>query len=83
MNHSFKIWIILYIFLFISGLSVAPPFCFLPGHRCVPNHCEHGGRCSQSWDSFSCSCEGTGYAGATCHTCEELRRPHGTGRMSK
>ncbi|XP_048858191.1 contactin-associated protein-like 2 isoform X1 [Brienomyrus brachyistius] len=36
--------------------------------RCVPNHCEHGGRCSQSWDSFSCSCEGTGYAGATCHT---------------
>uniref|UniRef100_A0AAY4AQI3 Contactin associated protein 2 n=1 Tax=Denticeps clupeoides TaxID=299321 RepID=A0AAY4AQI3_9TELE len=36
--------------------------------RCVPNHCEHGGRCSQTWDTFSCACEGTGYTGATCHT---------------
>uniref|UniRef100_A0A8C2ZTJ6 Contactin associated protein 2 n=1 Tax=Cyclopterus lumpus TaxID=8103 RepID=A0A8C2ZTJ6_CYCLU len=36
--------------------------------RCMPNHCEHGGRCKQTWDSFSCTCEGTGYTGATCHT---------------
>ncbi|XP_048833106.1 contactin-associated protein-like 2a [Brienomyrus brachyistius] len=36
--------------------------------RCMPNHCEHGGRCTQTWDSFSCSCDGTGYFGATCHT---------------
>ncbi|GAA6086602.1 contactin-associated protein-like 2 [Tachysurus ichikawai] len=36
--------------------------------RCLPNLCEHGGRCSQTWDSFSCSCDGTGYTGATCHT---------------
>uniref|UniRef100_A0A3Q3GC94 Contactin associated protein 2 n=1 Tax=Kryptolebias marmoratus TaxID=37003 RepID=A0A3Q3GC94_KRYMA len=36
--------------------------------RCMPNHCEHGGRCKQTWDSFSCSCDGTGYSGATCHT---------------
>ncbi|KAG7488620.1 hypothetical protein MATL_G00036130 [Megalops atlanticus] len=36
--------------------------------RCVPNHCEHGGRCTQTWDSFSCACDGTGYTGATCHT---------------
>ncbi|XP_042327132.1 contactin-associated protein-like 2 [Sceloporus undulatus] len=35
--------------------------------RCVPNHCEHGGKCTQTWDSFSCSCDGTGYIGATCH----------------
>ncbi|XP_074544491.1 contactin-associated protein-like 2 [Halichoeres trimaculatus] len=47
--------------------------------RCVPNHCEHGGSCSQTWDSFSCNCSGTGYTGATCHTsmyqqsCEEYR----------
>uniref|UniRef100_A0A7N8WYI2 Contactin associated protein 2b n=1 Tax=Mastacembelus armatus TaxID=205130 RepID=A0A7N8WYI2_9TELE len=45
--------------------------------RCVLNHCEHGGRCSQTWDTFSCNCSGTGYTGATCHTsmyqqsCEE------------
>ncbi|KAJ3594580.1 hypothetical protein NHX12_003887 [Muraenolepis orangiensis] len=45
--------------------------------RCVPNQCEHGGRCSQTWDTFSCNCNNTGYAGATCHTsvypqsCEE------------
>lgn len=39
-------------------------------YRCVPNHCEHGGRCSQTWDTFSCNCSGTGYTGATCHTCE-------------
>lgn len=37
--------------------------------RCMPNHCEHGGRCKQTWDSFSCTCDGTGYTGATCHTC--------------
>ncbi|KAM4556616.1 contactin-associated protein-like 2 isoform 3-T3 [Fundulus diaphanus] len=36
--------------------------------RCVPNHCEHGGKCSQTWDTFSCNCSGTGYSGATCHT---------------
>ncbi|KAM7406938.1 hypothetical protein PAMA_002915 [Pampus argenteus] len=35
--------------------------------RCLPNLCEHGGRCSQSWSSFSCDCSGTGYSGATCH----------------
>ncbi|XP_051969281.1 contactin-associated protein-like 2a isoform X2 [Xyrauchen texanus] len=36
--------------------------------RCMPNHCEHGGRCSQTWDRFTCTCDGTGYTGATCHT---------------
>uniref|UniRef100_A0A8C3AFT8 Contactin associated protein 2b n=1 Tax=Cyclopterus lumpus TaxID=8103 RepID=A0A8C3AFT8_CYCLU len=47
--------------------------------RCVPNHCEHGGRCSQTWDTFNCNCSGTGYTGATCHTsmyqqsCEEYK----------
>ncbi|XP_054642164.1 contactin-associated protein-like 5 isoform X1 [Dunckerocampus dactyliophorus] len=35
--------------------------------RCVPNQCEHGGLCSQTWTSFSCDCSGTGYSGATCH----------------
>ncbi|XP_069067610.1 contactin-associated protein-like 2 isoform X2 [Pleurodeles waltl] len=35
--------------------------------RCVPNHCEHGGICTQTWNSFKCNCEGTGYSGATCH----------------
>uniref|UniRef100_A0A672ZVX2 Contactin associated protein-like 5a n=1 Tax=Sphaeramia orbicularis TaxID=375764 RepID=A0A672ZVX2_9TELE len=35
--------------------------------RCLPNLCEHGGRCRQSWSSFSCDCSGTGYSGATCH----------------
>ncbi|KAM9323054.1 contactin-associated protein-like 2b [Pholidichthys leucotaenia] len=47
--------------------------------RCVPNHCEHGGSCSQTWDAFSCNCNDTGYTGATCHTplyqqsCEEYK----------
>uniref|UniRef100_A0A3Q0T1B6 Contactin associated protein-like 5a n=1 Tax=Amphilophus citrinellus TaxID=61819 RepID=A0A3Q0T1B6_AMPCI len=36
--------------------------------RCLPNLCQHGGRCWQSWNSFSCDCSGTGYSGATCHT---------------
>ncbi|KAM9851148.1 contactin-associated protein-like 5 [Aulostomus maculatus] len=35
--------------------------------RCLPNLCEHGGTCLQSWTSFSCDCSGTGYSGATCH----------------
>ncbi|XP_010609260.2 contactin-associated protein-like 3 isoform X1 [Fukomys damarensis] len=47
--------------------------------RCLPSYCEHGGDCSQSWDTFSCDCQGTGYTGATCHSsiyeqsCEALR----------
>ncbi|XP_059759562.1 contactin-associated protein-like 4 isoform X5 [Balaenoptera ricei] len=35
--------------------------------RCLPNYCEHGGQCSQSWDTFHCNCTNTGYRGATCH----------------
>ncbi|XP_051059964.1 contactin-associated protein like 5-1-like [Phodopus roborovskii] len=35
--------------------------------RCLPNYCEHGGHCSQSWTSFDCNCSDTGYTGATCH----------------
>uniref|UniRef100_A0A8C0ULA0 Contactin-associated protein-like 4 n=2 Tax=Cyanistes caeruleus TaxID=156563 RepID=A0A8C0ULA0_CYACU len=35
--------------------------------RCLPNYCEHGGECSQSWNSFHCNCANTGYRGATCH----------------
>uniref|UniRef100_A0A673KZV3 Contactin-associated protein-like 2 n=1 Tax=Sinocyclocheilus rhinocerous TaxID=307959 RepID=A0A673KZV3_9TELE len=47
--------------------------------RCVPNHCEHGSKCSQTGDTFKCACEGTGYSGATCHnsvyeqSCEEYK----------
>uniref|UniRef100_A0A673BY36 Contactin associated protein like 3 n=1 Tax=Sphaeramia orbicularis TaxID=375764 RepID=A0A673BY36_9TELE len=36
--------------------------------RCSPSHCEHGGRCSQSWSTFHCNCSDTGYSGATCHS---------------
>uniref|UniRef100_A0A8D2DB27 Contactin-associated protein-like 3 n=1 Tax=Sciurus vulgaris TaxID=55149 RepID=A0A8D2DB27_SCIVU len=36
--------------------------------RCLPSYCEHGGECSQSWDTFSCDCTHTGYVGATCHS---------------
>ncbi|XP_027472521.1 contactin-associated protein-like 3 isoform X2 [Zalophus californianus] len=36
--------------------------------RCLPSYCEHGGECSQSWDTFSCDCVHTGYTGATCHS---------------
>uniref|UniRef100_A0A8C7DN20 Contactin associated protein family member 5 n=1 Tax=Oncorhynchus kisutch TaxID=8019 RepID=A0A8C7DN20_ONCKI len=47
--------------------------------RCLPNFCEHGGQCSQSWSCFYCDCSGTGYTGATCHnsiyeaSCEAYR----------
>ncbi|XP_072245116.1 contactin-associated protein-like 4 [Leuresthes tenuis] len=36
--------------------------------RCSPSHCEHGGRCTQSWSTFHCNCSNSGYRGATCHT---------------
>ncbi|XP_062252129.1 contactin-associated protein-like 4 [Platichthys flesus] len=36
--------------------------------RCSPSHCEHGGRCTQSWSSFHCNCSTSGYRGATCHS---------------
>uniref|UniRef100_A0A8C5FGM1 Contactin associated protein-like 5a n=1 Tax=Gadus morhua TaxID=8049 RepID=A0A8C5FGM1_GADMO len=35
--------------------------------RCLPNYCEHGGQCSQTWSAFRCDCSGTGHTGATCH----------------
>uniref|UniRef100_A0A8C2TML5 Contactin associated protein family member 5 n=1 Tax=Coturnix japonica TaxID=93934 RepID=A0A8C2TML5_COTJA len=47
--------------------------------RCLPNYCEHGGKCSQSWTTFYCDCNDTSYMGATCHnsiyeqSCEAYR----------
>uniref|UniRef100_A0A8D0HL23 Contactin associated protein family member 5 n=1 Tax=Sphenodon punctatus TaxID=8508 RepID=A0A8D0HL23_SPHPU len=47
--------------------------------RCLPNFCEHGGQCSQSWSTFYCDCSETGYTGVTCHnsiyekSCEAYR----------
>lgn len=41
-----------------------------PSFRCLPNYCEHGGECSQSWNTFHCNCANTGYTGATCHNCK-------------
>ncbi|XP_044834524.1 contactin-associated protein-like 5 isoform X3 [Mauremys mutica] len=47
--------------------------------RCLPNYCEHGGKCSQSWTTFYCDCSEMGYMGATCHnsiyeqSCEAYR----------
>ncbi|KAM9848458.1 contactin-associated protein-like 4 [Aulostomus maculatus] len=36
--------------------------------RCSPSHCEHGGKCTQSWSTFHCNCSNSGYRGATCHS---------------
>ncbi|XP_073417138.1 contactin-associated protein-like 5 isoform X2 [Dendrobates tinctorius] len=36
--------------------------------RCLPNYCEHGGECSQTWSTFHCDCVDKGYADATCHS---------------
>ncbi|EDL39833.1 mCG5469, partial [Mus musculus] len=41
--------------------------------RCLPNYCEHGGHCDQTWTTFYCNCSGTGYTGATCHDCEYIQ----------
>lgn len=57
-----------YFFIIFTDEKLKLVFCF----RCLPNLCEHGSRCSQSWTSFSCDCSGTGYSGATCHNCELL-----------
>ncbi|XP_077151533.1 contactin-associated protein-like 5 [Ranitomeya variabilis] len=35
--------------------------------RCLPNYCEHGGECSQTWSTFHCDCVDRGYTDATCH----------------
>lgn len=52
----------------LPGSSDSRSLCMCHG-RCVPNPCEHGGYCSQTWDMFTCNCSGSGYTGATCHTC--------------
>nr|KAF6336339.1 contactin associated protein family member 5 [Myotis myotis] len=52
--------------------------------RCLPNYCEHGGSCSQSWTTFYCNCSDTGYIGPTCHhplyerSCEVYRHQGNT-----
>uniref|UniRef100_A0A096N4T6 Contactin associated protein family member 5 n=1 Tax=Papio anubis TaxID=9555 RepID=A0A096N4T6_PAPAN len=52
--------------------------------RCLPNYCEHGGSCSQSWTTFYCNCSDTSYTGATCHnsiyeqSCEVYRHQGNT-----
>lgn len=51
------------------------PVCFcvflVMSLRCSPSHCEHGGRCVQSWSTFHCNCSDSGYRGATCHSCKQ------------
>ncbi|XP_058520148.1 contactin-associated protein-like 5 [Ochotona princeps] len=65
----------------LSGLHI--DLCSIKD-RCLPNYCEHGGSCSQSWSSFHCNCSGTGYTGATCHdsiyeqSCEVYRHQGNT-----
>ncbi|KAI4878500.1 hypothetical protein NFI96_008361 [Prochilodus magdalenae] len=60
-------------------VSNAPPSSPAVLFRCLPNFCENGGRCTQTWSSFHCDCAGTGYSGATCHnsvyesSCEAYR----------
>ncbi|XP_048576570.1 contactin-associated protein-like 2 isoform X2 [Nematostella vectensis] len=47
--------------------------------KCFPNPCQNGGACKESWDSYTCDCQGTFYEGATCEvplyrsTCEEYK----------
>ncbi|EPY75923.1 hypothetical protein CB1_001533063 [Camelus ferus] len=59
-------------------------WCYVDVFRCLPNYCEHGGSCSQSWATFYCNCSDTGYAGATCHnsvyeqSCEAYRHQGNT-----
>lgn len=57
--------------LYLKVKTVTAP---APSFRCLPNYCEHGGECSQSWSAFHCNCADTGYSGATCHNCK-LGRP--------
>lgn len=38
--------------------------------RCDPNPCEHGGICSQDFNTFYCNCDLTGYYGGVCHKCK-------------
>lgn len=59
----------------MSRLFFFLPVCFcvflLMSLRCSPSHCEHGGRCVQSWSTFHCNCSDSGYRGATCHSCKQ------------
>uniref|UniRef100_A0A3Q3IXZ4 Contactin associated protein like 3 n=1 Tax=Monopterus albus TaxID=43700 RepID=A0A3Q3IXZ4_MONAL len=34
--------------------------------RCSPSHCEHGGRCSQSWTVFHCNCSDSAVYEQSC-----------------
>lgn len=61
--QTLKLSLFLYLFL-----------CLPP--RCSPSHCEHGGRCTQSWSTFHCNCSNSGYRGATCHSCKQPSAGH-------
>ena len=50
-----------------KGEEVVRHVCTLDD-KCWPNPCQHGGMCKQNSTDFHCECEGTGYAGALCHT---------------
>uniref|UniRef100_A0A8C4QG41 Contactin associated protein like 2b n=1 Tax=Eptatretus burgeri TaxID=7764 RepID=A0A8C4QG41_EPTBU len=68
-----------------NGSGVQRDMCSIVD-RCFPNYCEHGGQCSQTWNSFSCHCQGTGYSGQTCHdpvyerSCEAYKHAGRTSR---
>ena len=47
--------------------------------KCFPNPCENSGRCVQTWETYTCDCEGTFYRGTQCEdplyrtTCHEYK----------
>ena len=50
--------------------------CELDATRCASNSCLHGGVCSEGGATFTCDCDGTGYAGARCEVnVNECARP--------
>ncbi|GAB1285309.1 Contactin-associated protein like 5-1 [Apodemus speciosus] len=50
-----------------SWLQIYSGNSYYFGDRCLPNYCEHGGHCAQTWSTFYCNCSDTDYTGATCH----------------
>jgi hypothetical protein len=61
-----------------SGTGVGSSGC-VDTPDCMAGSCQHGGRCVEGVNNFSCDCAGTGYSGTTCQIDPCSPNPCGTG----
>ncbi|NP_001240692.1 neurexin [Aplysia californica] len=62
----------------LQNKSDVAGYCKQTEPQCVSHPCNHGGKCVEGWNRFSCDCRATGFVGAVCQTAAATLQFDGT-----